>query len=311
MELRAAIISTLAYFDLFDYPPTRAEVWRWLFAPDPKYKIQDTKYTIADVDSSITELVSAGTLKEENGFVYLADRTGLPALREERYRHSVRKWRRARRWARVFGALPGVELVGIGNTLAFHAAKDASDIDFFIVTKPGTIWRTRALCAGLAALFRLRPTETVTRDKLCLSFFVTDDALDLAPLKHPGAELDIYLLYWIAQMTPLAGSSHAYDKFFEANAWVWKFLPNTAVRFVTYETNMTGRVLGVLGRVLGFVSGDFMKEKQMLKFPPAINEAVARRDGSAVISDSMLKFHLNDRRAQIFERWQQRLSTLL
>ena len=100
------------------------------------------------VDAAIATLLGSKILKEENDFVFIFDRDGLSAVRAERKIFSDRKWKRARRWARIFAALPAVELVGVGNTLAYDNAKDGSDIDFFIVTAPGAVWRTRFFCAG-------------------------------------------------------------------------------------------------------------------------------------------------------------------
>ena len=194
MELREAIIRTVCYFDLFDFPLTRMEVRSYLLG---------TEAGANEVDVMIASLTASKKLKTENGFISLHDRDGLSAIRAERKIFSDRKWKRARRWARIFAALPGVELVGVGNTLAYANAKDGSDIDFFIVTAPSAIWRTRFFCAAFAAMLDLRPKANDNRDKLCLSFFVTTDALDMRALAL-GAD-DVYMRYWTRQMKPLAG----------------------------------------------------------------------------------------------------------
>ena len=56
-------------------------------------------------------------------------------------------------------------------------------------------------------------------------------------------------------------------------------------------------------RPIGILPGTFMKKVQIALFPRELAEAAARRDGSVVVSDEILKFHVNDRRAEIFERW--------
>ncbi len=325
METKERIIKTVAYFDLFDYPLSRAEIRGWLYG--------DRKVSFSETEEAIDALIADGTLKENGGFVSAADREGLNDIRRERFMHSLRKKKRSRRWARIFGSLPGVELVGIANTLAYDNARDGSDIDFFIVSAPGTVWRTRLLAAGLAALCGLRPKAGDSRDRLCLSFFVTSDSLDLAAAiadsrgfigtersrvlaakaparsglnlsaREKGGENDfedIYLHYWLRQMLPLCGYESAAEKYRQANGLDRK-------RGVPL-------VPGSLARLVGFLRhlpGDFLKAAQISHFPPAINESWARHDGSVVISDNILKFHVNDRRREVYDKWTRRCGSLM
>jgi hypothetical protein len=294
MNIPERIIRTVAYFDLFDYPLTETEVWRWLFGADVAC-LPDRQVSFGEAEKAIADLVACGKLKREGGFICAADRDGLPFIREERFRHAARKWKRARRWAAAFAAVPGVELVGIGNTLAYNNAKDSSDIDFFIVTAPGTIWRNRIFCAGLAALFNLRPRLGDSRDKLCLSFFVTSDNLAIAP-----AFPDIYLSYWLRQMAPVAGRAETASAFRAANGGLT-------------ERGLTGKAViwAWLFKPIGWLPGDFLKNMQNRRFPEVLRASEARRDGSVVISDRMLKFHVNDRRAEVSEKWEKRSEELL
>ncbi len=306
MDLREAIIRTVCYFDLFDFPLTREEVRSYLL---------ETKAGADEVDAMIATLIASKILKAENGFISFHDRDGLSAIRAERKIFSDRKWKRARAWARIFSALPGVELVGVGNTLAYANAKDGSDIDFFIVTAPGAIWRTRFFCAAVSAILDLRPKENDNRDKLCLSFFVTTDALDMSRfnchceertnerccnLAGDVLKVDIYMRYWTRQMTPLAGKMSVFELFRAEN-------PEVEPR----EKIDRSIFLRALFSPLGLLPGAFMKRWQQNHFPKTLLEAAARRDGSVVISDDVLKFHVSDRRADIYDRWQKRVKSIL
>jgi hypothetical protein len=301
MDVDERIMKTVAYFDLFDYPLTRAEIRRWLYADKDGTASSRGENDPVLVSDAISRLISRGTLKEDSGYICAADREGLSAIREERFRHSLRKMRRARRWARVFGALPGVKMVGIGNTLAYGNAKDGSDIDFFIVTEPGTIWRTRFFAAGVAAFFGLRPKAGVSRDRLCLSFFVTSDNQDISAIAaNDGSFEDIYLHYWMRQMVPLCGSLETADMYRASNGGI-------APRGMPVKAGMLSRVFGSLRRL----PGDFLKKAQISHFPQAIKAAASKNDGSVMVSDTVLKFHVNDRRREVYDKWVKRLESLL
>ena len=321
MELREAIIRTVCYFDLFDFPLSRAEIRDRLYGSDAGAH---------EVDAAVATLLGSKILKEENDFISLSDRDGLSAVRAERKIFSDRKWKRARTWARIFAALPDVELVGVGNTLAYDTAKDGSDIDFFIVTAPGAVWRTRFFCATVAALFDLRPKANDNRDKLCLSFFATSEALDMSRfschcdertnerplgmletsrgnLAGDAPKVDIYMYYWTRQMTPLAGKPSAFELFRIANRGASRQLSWASAR----EKIGRSLFLRVLLSPLALLPGSFMRAWQKRHFPQALLEAEARHDGSVIISDSVLKFHVNDRRADIYDRWQKRVKSIL
>jgi len=289
MDVREAIIRTISYFDLFDRPLSRAEIVAWLYGGATP---------AGEVETAVTALLGEKLIKEEKGLIYFFDREGLSGIYAARKLFSARKWARARRWARIFAAFPGVELVGIGNTLAYDNARDGSDIDFFIVTAPGMIWRTRFFCAALAAIFDLRPKENDERDKLCLSFFVTDEALAMSQLSI-GAD-DIYMHYWTRLMRPLYGNAGVDELFCAAN-------PGAQPREKIRSTGM----LRALFAPLALLPGRFMADWQQRHFPPVLRAAEARHDGSVVVSETVLKFHVSDRRREVYERWVKRVDSIL
>jgi hypothetical protein len=59
--------------------------------------------------------------------------------------------------------------------------------------------------------------DTDIAGNLCLSFFITTEAMDLS---HIAIENDIYLSYWIYYMRPIIYRDETYEKFLSANSWV-------------------------------------------------------------------------------------------
>ena len=76
----------------------------------------------------------------------------------------------------------------------------------------------------LNAILNLRPNKKTKRDKICLSFYITAEKLDLADLKISGQ--DWYFNYWLAGLIPLYDRSGIYDKLMAANSWIRNYLSN-------------------------------------------------------------------------------------
>ena len=49
-DLEKSIIKTIAYFDVFNFPLTTSEVWKWLYRPREKYTLQQVRDALASSD---------------------------------------------------------------------------------------------------------------------------------------------------------------------------------------------------------------------------------------------------------------------
>lgn len=278
--LEAAIVRTAAWFSLFDYPLTAFEIWKWL----------GLKSSLVEVEKALAESVwLRGRLEFHGGFFVLGGRPAetLIALRQERWLEAARKFKKLNRAARYFSLFPFVRAVFACNTLAWRHTAPASDIDLFIVVAPGTIWLARFLFVTPFRLLGRRPKQTVA-DPFCFSFFVTDDNLSLEKLLLPDG--DPYMAYWLASLVPVFDRGEIQRRLTEKNKWIFGSLPNAFSNF-SNEKNRFFLPLNFLRVFEGLA-----KRLQEKFFPPQI-KAAANLDSRVVISDSVLKFHLNDRRA--------------
>ena len=305
--LSASIVKTVAYFDLFDYPLTTFEIWKWLWCEGGQ------GVTYAEVER---ELENNPEIKKYivqcGAFWCLSGREKIVSTREERYRLAIAKLQRARRVAHFFSYLPWIQGIAACNSLGYRNASANSDIDFFIITRSGTIWLVRFLTVGLMALFGLRPRTEKIADTICLSFFVTSDAMNLEKLQKSGG--DPYLVYWITQLTPFFGRGDIWQKFWEANAWIKKHLPNALpttgrgtwlYRESSALTKVSNREF-LSGYSMSALLNNVVKRWQILRLPQKLRERVAVGGTDVVISDQVLKFHDNDRRELYRDRWIER-----
>jgi hypothetical protein len=204
--LDVAIVETLAYADLFDWPLSPAEIHRYL----------PVAARLDDVEAALASPMLSAVVSTIGAFHVLRGREHLAAERERKAARSARLWSQAVRYGRVVASLPWVRLVAVTGSLAVGAAADDADIDLFIVAADGRLWLARAMTIGVAKVATRLPSTRGVR--LCPNYLLTASALDLP-------ERDLYTAHELAQLVPLFGPD-AYRSLMERNAWYREWLPN-------------------------------------------------------------------------------------
>lgn len=295
--MEQAIQKALVYFDLFEYPLTAVELW--------KYAPTACRCALADIMAGLTELEARGRVEHHGGFWTLPDRAAIIITRLSRYTASERKYARAKRAVQFLKRIPSIRMVAVANTLAWNHAREGSDIDLFIVTCPGAVWKSRLLGVTPFALLGLRPRAGAERDTFCFSFFAAESALDLAPFMITPD--DPYLLYWAATLASLYDPDGLLEALWEANPWIRERLPNAwqtrgaPRRRVEASSRDTRDFTPSIARV----GEQCARAVQLLRLPPTLR-SMMNVDGRVVITDEVLKFHVNDRREEIAERFRAR-----
>ena len=195
-----AVLQTIAYADVFDYPLTPAEIHRYLIG---------IKISPAEVEAF---LQGSTLFNRSGGYFTLPGREKLAGIRRQRERTAALLWPRAVRYGRVIASLPFVRMVAITGALAMNNVDQGADADFLIVTEPGRLWFCRAL---VLLIGRLAALQGIT---LCPNYLVS-----LHTLNFPDQTL--YAAHEIAQMVPLSGLD-VFARILEHNTWVADFLPN-------------------------------------------------------------------------------------
>jgi len=316
-NLKGAIVEAVAFFDLFDYPLTLNEIW---------YNL-GVKCELAEVMEALASGI--GAIEGRNGFYFLAGRGAIAAEKLGRYNFALRKFKRAALVARIFKFIPWIKLMAIGNLIGAQNLKDESDIDFFIITEAKRVWLTRWFCAGLAQLFGLRPGPGKMKDKICLSFFVSENAMDLKELMlnppYPslgllgtgsllkGAErVDIYFIYWLAGLTPIYDRSGFYEQFMAANSWLKNYLPNWQAKIRLAKRNVSPPTSFFYHDIIDLFFGGlepWFKKFQLKIMPPKLKDLV-NLDSRVVASDKVIKLHANDRRSEYREKYNRKIDQL-
>ena len=199
MDLKQAVLETLAYSDVFDHPLTLGELRKFLVAPASQAELQACAAGMESVAYA-------------NGFYHLAHRTDILEIRKLREKNSKSAFKRAEFYGRILGRLPFIRMVAMTGSLAMLNLSKNKDMDYLIVAKAGRVWTARAFALLFGRLARM------VGDVICPNVIVSENAL-------AWEAKNLYTAREFAQMIPLSGWG-VYRRLLNVNAWVADFLPN-------------------------------------------------------------------------------------
>ncbi len=200
VSLERAILKTLAYSDVFDYPLCLDELHRYLTAPAAR---EELAAALPGLDNFV---------ETKAGYYFLAGREKLVALREQRRLASRFPFQRAIRYGRVLGALPFIRMAGLTGSLAVCNCDETGDLDYMIVAAHGRVWTARAFALLFNRLTKL------SGNVLCPNLIISERALE-------WQQKDVYSARELCQMIPITGMD-VYTRLRRANIWTKEFLPN-------------------------------------------------------------------------------------
>jgi hypothetical protein len=274
--LERAILHTLLYSDLFDYPLTFAEVAHYLIGRPG---------TPDEVRACITRSIwLADRVIELDGYLALRGREALIARRLDRAASSDRLWRHMQHFVRVLRALPFVRMIAVTGSLAMMNSADHDDIDVLIVTAPDRVWLTRALSIALVYAGKL------CGDTLCPNYVISERALALD-------RRTLFVAHEFAQMVPVYGLA-IYDRMCALNHWIQRVLPNASQPFWSQPEETPGSIERSIKRVLekllsgrlGTALENWEMRRKIRKFQPRLGQP----DGDALLDRDHVKGHFED-----------------
>jgi len=323
--LEKSILATIIYYGILDYPLTGFEIFKYLINPLHVIALTESGQNIQlEPLGSISLFDVLKTLKnkplqkfigEKNGFYFLKGRQKLYDQRIERQKIAAPRWKKVYKILKILQTCPFIKMIAICNSLAIDNSKEEADIDFFIIIKKARIWLTRFLITFLIWLMGERRHKKKIANRICLSFYITDEALNLEPVAIKP--YDIYLANWIAQLKPVYYENKIYRDFIFKNLWVRNYLINFGKISNYYhpefkKNKFLSSIKNFLEKILKGWLGN-LKEK-IMRFiqKKRISHKLTQHEVSTavVISDKMLKFHENDKRDFFQKTFAERLKSL-
>lgn len=277
-----AILATVAYADVFDYPLRRDELTHWMLLNFQKaWKIKE--------------------IEMKDGYWYLKGRANIIKLRRQREAWQAEKWGIAQRAAGYLSWIPTLHLVGVTGGLAINNARQDDDIDLLIICARGTLWISRLLATVMISVLGLRrlPRQKHVANKVCLNMFMSPRH-DLGwGVDVPGDERDCFSAHEVLQMHPLWEQPGTYRKFLGNNHWVEAYLPNA------WHSNSKSGIPEAY-KTPAIVLWVF----RVFEFPAKVIQLwyMAHHRTNEVITDTILRFHPKDARIWIKRKLSARLA---
>ncbi|MDZ7343648.1 MAG: glycosyltransferase family 4 protein [candidate division KSB1 bacterium] len=296
-ELDAAVLKTLAYADLFEYPLQAEEVHRGLF---------ECVASLAEVQVALQNGKHRGLFQQNGRFFFLTGRQKTVDVRAQRREYTQELWQKHAWLLRLITTFPFVRSLALSGAMVFENCKDDDDIDLLILTTPRRLW---SVYLGLVLLLKLLGK----RKRMCLNCLFDLDHLEIE-------DRDFFVAHQITFLRPLYGVEH-FQNFQNTNAWVDAYFPQgrprhaneTAAKFWTPFSGKSAAGNFWLKQGLEkMLSGRFFDtvERLVFKLYASHIHRVTHHLGSdsVVALPGQIKLFTNNHRHRLIEALQSRLN---
>lgn len=216
----AAVLRTLIYADMFDYPLRNEEICSGLL---------ECSATLHEVNAALAHLHRKHLIDHSGEWWHLAGRGEIVAERQRRGEYTRKLWMKNARLIKLICRFPFVKGVAISGAGSFENCQpssshfdkkimqrsggEADDIDLFIIADQNRLWFTYASLVFLLKILGKRKL-------ICLNYLIGHRDIAIPA----GPERDFFVAHQIAFLKPLRGRQ-IFEGYFSVNRWINEYLP--------------------------------------------------------------------------------------
>lgn len=284
------LLKILIYFDVFSYPLTADELFRYAGVNNHKRE---------GLEKELHGLVRKGLINEHTGYFYIGEKKDTVRRRKEGNRRAINRMKSARRYSRIIANFPYVRGVSISGSISKGYAAEDDDIDYFIVTSPGRLWLTRSLLILFKKLFLGNSYRN-----FCVNYFVDTNHLRIPQQNRFTATEIAFLLPTF--------NSDIHKSIMDANTWIKSYYPGFSENGEPVN-NKTSALKVLFEKILNNGLGDRL-EKKLFKLSGRIIRTKYRHmddnkfAGSFSIKPHELKYLPNHQQYRIMKSYYQKLA---
>lgn len=235
-------MATLTYFNLFDYPLRKREIFIFL----------NNRDELHEFENALNFLMEESLVFRVNEFYSLHNNFSLSERRNKGNEKAIELLKKANKAAAFISCFPYIRGVAVSGSLSKNFADDNADIDFFIITAANRLWIARTFLHAfkkLTFLFKMQ-------HYFCMNYFIDEDEPEII-------EKNIYTATEIATLLPLQGSE-VFEKFYTANIWTKNYLPNNYMRISSAQQINKNGIKNIIEKIFnnrfgGLLDSYFMK----------------------------------------------------
>lgn len=275
-----SLLSAIAYSDLFNFPLTRSELWRYA-GPGIRNKKQ-FEVLLRDIPHLVCK----------DQYICLKGNEAIIRTRIKYESHVRHLQKKAARIAWVLGCIPWVQCICLSGSLAAGQYRETDDIDLFVITKVDTLWISRFCLVGMVSLLGKRRRKSLVHapGSICLNMFADMNSLTMSILGK-----DIYIAREIAQLKVLVNKGQTFEHFMGKNTWVNTFLPHVKIPSESkWITQKTSTFIAIVNKILQ-------------RFQETIMEKTRTTE---LITDHLIALHPGDYHERILREFEAKMHTI-
>lgn len=295
-----AILITILYSDIFSFPLTKDEIWKYLIS---NKKIPFEKFTVA--------LKQLKQIEFKESYYALKNREEIVIERKKNLKELAKKQQLAKRISEKLSIIPSILFIGISGGLAAGNVTIKDDIDYVIITKKNTLYTTRIL---ILILLQILGVRRFRNQKLASNTICVNLLFDETEIGWFNNNKDVYTAREIAQIIPLFERNSMYDRFLHANSWINHFFPNIPI---AHNMDASGKK-GIVSYQHESEKHIFSKKINFLLFNSIIETVILflqvtymkRHHSNEIITKHFLAFHPNNYRTLVLAKLRLKIQQL-
>ena len=296
-NLHNEIVKVLEYFHFFNYAPNSGEIFTFLTKKIHERRLEGILSQMVEKGIITShKIVHNSEFKIHNSIRYTLGEYDTLSRRSkmaiEQYSHKYLISQKKLQnilfclYIKLLSFFPQIQLIGLSGSVAMMNVDKNDDIDLFIITAKNRLWSARLICLLFAQLLGLRRKRLTAqaKDKICLNLFF--DGRNLAVPRYKQTE---YVAHEVLQMKPKINKNYTYEKFLNANSWVFNVFPNAKEELSIKNQVSRKKILNSKYLILNTLADKVEKLLKSLQL-----YFINRHRIKEIITDTQLWFHPED-----------------
>jgi hypothetical protein len=288
------IIRTLLYYDIFNYPLTGEEVFRFLGS---RYSSEST------ILHSLQNLCGKKIIYKFKNLYGLKNNSSSAERRIKGNQEAEKYLMLAKKKSNFISKFPFVRAVLASGSLSKGYMDENSDLDFFIITEPSRLWIARTLLVLYKRLFLFN-----SHKYFCVNYFVDEKHLEIE-------EQNLFTATELATVIPLYGAKQ-YENLHRMNGWLKSYFPNYCPRSTkevpTAKSSLTKSLLEkMLNTFFGKALEEYCKEKTLSRWRKQYEKNYSATDFKVAFKSKSYasKNHPRNFQRSVMEVYQEKLKS--